>query len=501
MGECVDMIERIGVKTIKIPVLPKDLTKDKIETYLPTILEIFVHNAGRIIADYDYCFGRHGILNKTRMYDDQTDINNKIVEPHLQAIVNFKCGHLLGIPKTYTQGEDKNNDDIDALNKYNRDINLHSIDLDATKWAYSTGVGYYFCQPREGSFDVKKEAPYEVYCLDSNTCAKVYSSYIGNKELFDIIVTSIAELDKNGTKTKYYIMDIYTADTFYEYKINSNNYGKYNLVRAENRPVYKFLPLVERYFNSDRLGLVRFGRSINDALDRISSNSLDNLEETVNQILVFLNCTIGKSQEEKKDNLKNFRKNGAIEIASGNPQLPADIKTITNKLLNSDINVLRENLVTVLYDSTGTPRASSIATSGGDTQGARELGNGWENAQIMTRAEIAVFSKSDKELLDRMLFICKMTDGCLVDKVDTSDIEIKYNYGMHNNIQVKSQAFGTFIANGVPSEVAINWCQLDNDAHTIGGLIDRNREKLGLNTPKTNKVVENKEIVEPQANE
>ena len=498
MGECVDMIERIGVRTIKIPVLAKDLTQDKIETYLPTILEIFTQNAGKIIQDYDYCFGRHGILSKERMYDDQTDINNKIVEPHLQAIVNFKCGHLLGIPKTYTQGEDKNNNDIDALNKYNRDINLHTIDMDTTKWAYATGVGYYFCQPRGGEFDVSVQAPYEVFCLDSNTCAKVYSSYIGNVPLFDIIVTSITELDKNGTKQKYFIMDIYTADMFYEYKIRSSDYGKYDLVRQEPRPVYKFLPLVERYFNSDRLGLVAFGRSLNDALDKISSDSLDNLEETVNQILVFLNCSIGKDQDEKKKNLQSFRKNGAIEIASGNPQLPADIKTITNKLLNSDINVLRENLITVLYDSTGTPRASSIATSGGDTQGARELGNGWENSQIMTRAEIAVFSKSDKELLERMLFICKMTKGCLVDKINVSDVEIKYNYGMHNNIQVKSQAFGTFITNGVPSEVAINWCQLDNDAHTIGALIDSNRDKLGLNAPKSNQPQVSKEIIETE---
>ena len=72
-------------------------------------------------------------------------------------------------------------------------------------------------------------------------------------------------------------------------------------------------------------------------------------------------------------------------------------------------NKLKETLIQVMYDCCGVPLASSSVTSGGDTQGARQLGNGWENAYTIILKDINSLLKADRELLKIMLWICKQS--------------------------------------------------------------------------------------------
>ena len=57
----------------------------------------------------------------------------------------------------------------------------------------------------------------------------------------------------------------------------------WQLVNRQERGLYKHLPLVEKRPNLDGIGIVAMGESMQNALDRIMSDSLDNVNDVVNE--------------------------------------------------------------------------------------------------------------------------------------------------------------------------------------------------------------------------
>ena len=139
----------VGLPKIRIPLKPEDINAETIAAYLPMALSIFEQNSQKAYDCYLRYLTGHEILNKKRLYIDQADNNNIVIEPHLYAIVEFKKGYLLGNPKEYAQIEEKKTDDIGYLNKYNRDIDLSTKDIEAAEYIYATGAAGYFIRPRK----------------------------------------------------------------------------------------------------------------------------------------------------------------------------------------------------------------------------------------------------------------------------------------------------------------------------------------------------------------
>lgn len=468
----------IGVQKIKIPIKQEELTIDAIQPYLPTILSQFNANAIKITSNYEQYLGKHTILSKTRPYDSDSAINNIVSEPHLLAMVDFKCGYTLGNPKEYAQIETKNTDDIGYLQKYFKDCDLRTVDNDVTKWVYATGVGYYFIQPKSRLPKNDYESPFEVFCQPSNTCCKVYSSYVGEKPLFDCVFTQIKRQKNSSLQQTFTIIDIYMPNGFYEYEVqNGLTPQKFNLVYSQDRPLYKFLPLVEKYSNSDRLGIVEICKTLQYAIDKITSNELDNIDEVVNQLYVFVNVMLGKDNDEKLANFLAMKKNGVAEIMPSNPQFPAELKTLSTNLDHKNIMKLKETLTQVMYDCCGVPLASSSVSSGGDTQGARQLGNGWENAYTVILKDINNLIKADRELLKIMLWISKQSQYSKINELEASDIDIKYNINRSNNLLTKTQSYVNLSTNNVPPSIAMALCELTSDPEAVGRAIEEYKQK------------------------
>ena len=142
-----------GIEKIKIPVRKNELTLEAIKPYLPAVFEKFCDNQKKIRHFWEIYENKHEIYNKTRRYEDDSDINNKVATPHLWAIVNFKSGYALGNPKEYAQTEENQTDDIKYLNKYSKSANMRTIDKNVANWVYATGVGYYFIEPKSEIYD------------------------------------------------------------------------------------------------------------------------------------------------------------------------------------------------------------------------------------------------------------------------------------------------------------------------------------------------------------
>lgn len=476
-----------GVKKILIPIKPSELTIEKVVPYLPTILQAFNENAKQIRADYEtYCL-QHAILAKTRIHDDEDSINNQVLEPHLMAMVDWKTGYVFGNPIKYAQTKDSNTDDITYLNKYARYSNRNAVDQEVGMWTYATGVGYYFIQPTDTKVDTETQAPFELFCREADTCTKVYSSYNGKKPLFDMLYTTIEEIDEQSRKETYAILDIYLPKMYYQYKCPASTNGiisgvQFAQVTSQERKVYQKLPLVEKRLNPNGIGIVAMAKCMQDALDTIASNSVDNIQEVVNTIYKYKGINMGANADECKENHKLVRKNGAIVIpfVGGNgTNFEPDLEIEKTDALDfSDVLSLSDNIKRAMYETVGVPLATNSTNSGGTTKSGSEVANGYDNAYNRALTDINNFLPADTDLLDKMLFICQNTANNKVEDLKLSEIEIKYSLNLNDNMQIKTQSLGTCIGVKMPPSMALRITRLSNDPEAEGKLWEEYMEKV-----------------------
>lgn len=487
-----------GIEKIKIPVRKKELTLQAIEPYLPTVFEKFCENQRKIRHFWEIYENKHEIYNKTRRYEDDSDINNKVSTPHLWAIVNFKSGYALGNPKEYAQTEENQTDDIKYLNKYSKSANMRTVDKNVANWVYATGVGYYFTEPKSEKYNPEVEAPYNLWLRPADTCAKIYSSYNGEEELFDMLVTSYTKVQE-GKKKEFILISLYLPDFYYEFEYDNTipNTPKFNIRpdKTQVRMIYKDLPLTEKFANENRIGVVEIGETLQNAIDTIYSNEVDNVQDLVNEMLIFRNCILGENAEAKAKNLRDAKRGGALEIRDPSPDIEADVKTLSTKLDHTDILSLMESIKNELYATCGVPIAISDTSNGGNKQGALQLGNGWENAYDRLLDEINSFLVADYKLLAKILAICKKDPLSKLNELNASEIEIKYNPNMTDNMLSKAQAYQFFYKCNIPSRLIVEWCRLSNDPVTTSKMIDDYREELkeivDNNVDNSNKNVDN----------
>lgn len=486
---------RKGIPQIKIPIRPNELTIEKVEPYLPTIFSQFEKNACDIRDDYDkYCLD-HDILGKTRPYDD-TEINNIVLIPNLKSIIDWKTGYVFGNPIKYAQNESSFTDDIKYLNKYVRNACQRTVDKNVGTWAYATGLGYYFIEPKSHKVDIENEAPYELYAMNSDACTKVYSAFNGNKALFDIIFTKYEERNSTVAQTVR-VMDIYFPNALYTYE---KRVGDWQRTRIASRGMTKPLPLVEKRLNEDAIGIVAMGESMQNAIDKLISNGLDNVEEVVNEIFVYSNTGIGDTPEKASENHRKMKKGGAIAIRDPKDgKSKAGVTTLTPSLKLDEITQIYTLVNQAFHSAIGVPMEMSNTNSGNTTKQGSEVANGYDNAYNRALDDINTFMRADTELLQKIMWICKNTDNNKIDELSSSDIEIKYSLNLTDNIMSKAQAFGTLIQY-MPPSMALQKVRLSNDSEAEGKQIEDSDVYKAFIANINKKSQNNSENPNPQSN-
>ena len=473
-----------GITKIKIPIRPNDLTIQAVEPYIESVFAEFEKNASTIRGYYDkYCLN-HAIWTKVRAHED-TDINNIVLVPDLKAAVDWKTGYTFGNPIKYAQNKTNDTDDINYLNKYVRSACQRAVDKEVGKWAYATGVGYYFIEPKSASFDIETEAPYIVYQRNSDTCAKVYSSFGNNEALFDMLYTTYEENDKGHTKT-IQILDIYLPQSLYTY---TKEYGKsWAFKSSESRGIPKPLPLVEKRFNTDGIGMVAMGETLQNCIDKLLSNGIDNIEDIVNEIFVYKNVDLGATPEEQADNHRKMKKSGAVVLNGASKELQPDVNTISTKLSLSEVKELFTIANEKFHSTLGVPMEMSGTNSGGTTKSGSEVANGYDNAYNRALDDINTFMIADTELLNKIMWICKNTVGNKINNLAPSEIEIKYSLNLTDNILTKTQSYVNLVQTGVPPAIALRLCKLSNDPEAEGKIIEQYAEKMAQKAMTQNQV-------------
>lgn len=441
---------KFGRKVIKIPLTTQSVNEKTIEKYLPKILSLHKYNITDIEHLEDVYVGKSHIWEKVRAFNP--DKKNSIVnENHAFYMVEFKKGYMYGNDIQYSVAdENMSSDEVRYLNKYMKEQDKASKNINTGESVFKCGNAYRFVLPKIMNVgeNLEKVSPFELYNLDSKEAFIVYSSTYTKKKLFGGIITVVDS--PNPDEIKYEIM-IY--DKYYAYRFHCDKYGSSTTgikFIEKKRHYIGHIPFVEYYTNSSRMGVIELVESILDAVNDISSDSIDNINDFVNSILAIYNMTIDKEAKKSVD------ENAAIELITTDPNKPADAKYLVNQLQQADVMTRYEILLKVAYNIAGVPQATTKSTSGGDTGEARALGGGWENADIVANQQEEPLKQGEKALLDICLDICKATPNCPVKELYPCDIEINFNRKKNNNLLVKTQSLSTLIAMNMPKEIALN---------------------------------------------
>lgn len=470
-----------GIKRIEIPYADKDFASGDygesiLNKYMQRILNTHKQNASKEKYLYEYMQGVQDIRLKTRLYNKDKNNNNIISQNHAYRQVQFKVGFLTSEQREYTHKADVQTDDLIYLDRYFTDVQFFAKDKDIKEWAYATGVGVAFIEPRTDiisgggkyftkadGYDIENQAPFYFESLDPTENFVVYSSGRSKEPLFCV---SIIDVDI-GEGTRILLRKKITVETRYAYFEcdTTANFGGFDKVtkKGENKSLH-YLPMIEQSYNASRMGIVELNKDSFNAVNSLLSSVGDMVIDNANMIFVFKNVDVDKLE------LYNLKEKGAV-IISDNPDMRgggnADIKTITVEIPFNGFIEYTESLLVPSYDIAGVPLASGQVTSGGDTGQARLLGGGWNNAYIAINSDIISFKQTDNKILDTILLACRQVPNCPVNELSASQIDIKYRINQNDNLLIKAQSIYQLWQANFPYEETIKASGLFSDSVTV----------------------------------
>ena len=328
---------------------------------------------------------------------------------------------------------------------------VYATDISAATYASICGVGYEITLPsKDINKDNTPEIPIIIDCLDPRHTFVVQSTDVGNPQ----IMSCMEIMDIEGNFKKYVIFTNKYKFTF--------DYDTKEL-KQENNPIG--LDPITLVPNSLFLvGDWEEAISVMDALNMVTSDSLNDIEGTIKSLLVLIGAELDENDEATLSKIKEKRLlslTGGTEGVSSN----LDAKFIAPKLDSVSVQNIRDFLEDARNVITGIPDRSANS-SGGDTGEAVINRDGWTDIEIVAKLKELFFKKAKKRQVAVAIKILQQLD--IVDK-SLSVLDIDINIGRHttDNLGTKTTAFATLVGTGEIATI---------DALEMSGLTTRTAE-------------------------
>lgn len=328
---------------------------------------------------------------------------------------------------------------------------VYATDISAATFASVCGMGYEITLPSEEiNKDNTPEIPIIIDALDPRTTFVVYSTSVGNPQIMSCM--EIADVEGNFKK---YI--IFTN----EYKFTLD-YDTKQITKEKNSVGLDPITMIEN--SLFLVGDWEEALSVMDALNLVTSDSLDDIEGTVKSLLVLIGAELDENDESTLSKIKEKRLlslTGGTEGVSSN----LDAKFIAPKLDSVSVKNIREFLEDARNVITGIPDRSANS-SGGDTGEAVLNRDGWTDIEIVAKLKELFFKKAKKKQVAVAIKILQNLD--IIPK-DLSVLDIDINIGRHttDNLGTKTTAFATLVGTGELATI---------DALEMSGLTTRTAE-------------------------
>lgn len=381
---------------------------------LNNVLNYHERNRFDIQYLYDYYKGNQPILERTKIIRD--DIINKIVENRANEIVSFKTGYLMGEPIQYvTRGNDNSSAEaIKLLNEYVFYEDKAAKDKELADWFHICGTSYRLVLP-SNTVD-PDDAPFWIFTLDPREAFVVYWTGLGNKPVMGV---KVIETIENG-----FTYCVYTEDKYFE--IHDNK-----IVRSMDH-VLGMVPIIEYPANNSRLGAFEIVLPLLDAINEVSSNRLDGVEQFIQALLVF------KGVDIEADDFKALKELGGMKVP-----LEGDVKYLAQELDQSSTQTLVDNMYQTVLTICGMPNRNG-GTSTSDTGSAVIMRDGWSAAEARAKDTELMFKKSEKSFLRLVLNIMNTVKNV---PLRLSSMEIRFTRRNYENILEKAQVLTMMLSN------------------------------------------------------
>ncbi len=422
-----------------------------------------IHLANKQESEYlqDYIKGIQDIKDKEKL--TRTDINHKSVENWAYAFVDWKKTYLLGKPIQYAPLGDSSTTEMQTLNKYTSYENKNRKDMDIYDDVLTCGRGFRYVNATKVTEE--DEAPFEIINLNPLNAEVVYSSGITGEQLCGYVETDMQYITQEvnpetgkeeDTVKPYYEVTVYTRKRMF---VLENKTGEW--VVTSSKPIISKEHLINEYYtNKYRLSLIEIGKDIFDDLNNVENYDLDDIEGFVNSIMVFTNAEISK------EGMEAIQEYGAVSIKSTD-QKKASVELLQSRLKSLDTQIFYLRKLSALHDILGVPQAQNNGTVNAETGKAMLTGQGFTSSSIRIEGEEESFRCCDRNSLKVLLKICKNAPDSQIKNLKTSDIDIKFNRDMNDNLLVKTQALNNLITAQIPPEIANSVIGLFSDPVSV----------------------------------
>ena len=409
------------------------ITPDNIVAVVGSCIGCFNYNKTVIEYLWNYYKGDQPVHYREKTANE--DINNRVSENHAYELVQFKVGQTYGEPIQFISRRDDDaiNKAVDELNDYMADANKQEKDIKAGEWQSATGTSFKAIQ-----FTGDKELPFRIVAPNPINTFVIYN------ESTEEPMLAVQEL-KDDTGEHYKLC--YTKS--HECKLKNGKVLDWKLHGFGD------IPIVEYPNNHERLSDIELVIDLLDAINNMQSNRMDSIQQFVEYWVKFVNCEIDKKTFEE------MKLSHALTVKSNNKDNKADVEIMTQELNQSESQVAKKDLWDNALAILAIPNKEG--NTGGDTQGAVELRNGWDFSKTRTKLKDPVVKSAEKRIAKVVLNVIRVK-GKEELKIGIRDFDVQINHSPTDNLVVKCQALQYLLQCGIHPLVAIKTVGLWGDA-------------------------------------
>ena len=150
----------------------------------------------------------------------------------------------------------------------------------------------------------------------------------------------------------------------------------------------------------------------------------------------------------------------ALTVKSNNKDNKADVEIMTQELNQSQCQVAKDDLWDNALSILAIPNKQG--NTGGDTQGAVELRNGWDFSKTRAKLKDPIVKSAEKRLAKVVLNAIRVKDNDL--NLSVRDFDVQINHSPQDNMYTKSQTLYQLLECGIHPLIAIKTVGLWGDS-------------------------------------
>ncbi|ANT43953.1 portal protein [Lactococcus phage 98202] len=397
---------------------PKLMTFPKDEPITVEVLTKFMEKHKLEVARYEYLKNMYrGIMSiDDEPTKDPWKPDNRLTVNFTKYIVDTFTGYFNGIPVK------KSHSDKEILSKLQEFDNLNDMENEESELAKMACI---YGRAFELLYQNEETQTNVIYNTPENMFM-VYDDTIKQEPLFAV---------RYGYDDDYKLYgEVYTKETTYAL---NGTMGFYNMTEQAPNP-FDDLPVVEFYFNEERMSIFESVISLVNAFNKAISEKANDVDYFSDQYLTFLGAAV------EEEDLKNIRSNRVINYyGEGSEAKNVDVKFLEKPDSDSQTENLLDRLTKLIFQTTMVANISdeSFGSSSGVSLAYK--------LQAMSNLALSFQRKFQSSLNGRYKLFCELSTN-----VSNRDAwkDIEYTFTRNEPKDIKEQAETANILKGITSE-------------------------------------------------